>query len=145
MTAPEPVDVHKLAAEIEAEVRARRAAGEYPPGFERDMDALFARFAPPEVSTDFDSALERSEELVLLDPVIPVASRNPAFRLVKTVVAKLIGFYHAWLSQQITALAVAVNNALRLNGKRVTELEQITGEVARARAVGARLPAPRDD
>jgi len=145
MTAPEPVDVHKLAAEIEAEVRARRAAGEYPPGFEREMDALFARFAPPEVSTDFDGALERSEELVLLEPVIPVASRNPAFRLVKTVIAKFIGFYHAWLSQQITAIAVAVNNALRLLGKRVTELEHITGEVARARTAGARLPAPRDD
>jgi hypothetical protein len=142
---PQPVDVHKLAAEIEAEVRARRAAGEYPPGFEREMDALFARFAPPEVSTDFDGALERSEELVLLEPVIPVASRNPAFRLVKTVIAKFIGFYHAWLSQQITAIAVAVNNALRLLGKRVTELEHITGEVARARAAGARLPAPRDD
>jgi SAM-dependent methyltransferase len=145
MTGPEPVDIHKLAAEIEAEVRARRAAGEYPPGFEREMDALFARFAPPEVSTDFDGALERSEDLVLLDPVIPTASNHPALGIVKRVIAKLISFYHAWFSQQVTALAVALNNALRLLGKRVTELEHITGEVARARSAGRRLPAPRDD
>ncbi|MDP9332822.1 MAG: hypothetical protein M3Q30_05890, partial [Actinomycetota bacterium] len=71
------VDIHKLAAEIEAEVRARRAAGEYPPGFERELDRLFDRFAPAEVSNDFDAALERSEDLVIVDPVIPIASRSP--------------------------------------------------------------------
>jgi SAM-dependent methyltransferase len=141
----EPVDIHALAAEIEAEVRARRAAGEYPPGFERELDALFARYAPPEVSADFDAALERAEDLVLLDPIIPVASRNPAFGSVKRVVAKLIGWYHAWLSQQITAIAVAINNAVRLLGKRVVELEDITGHDARARSLGLKVPAIRDD
>jgi hypothetical protein len=141
----EPVDIHALAAEIEAEVRARRAAGEYPPGFERELDALFTRYAPPEVSADFDAALERAEDLVLVDPIIPVASRNPAFGFVKRVVAKLIGWYHAWLSQQITAIAVAINNALRLLGKRVVDLEEVTGDAARARALGQKVAAVRDD
>jgi len=139
------IDVRSLAADIEAEVRARRAAGEYPPGFERELDALFARFAPPEVSADFDTALERSEDLVIVDPIIPTASRNPALGAVKKVVAKLVTFYHAWLSQQITAIAVAINNALRLLGKRVVDLEHVTGDTARARAAGARVPAARDD
>jgi SAM-dependent methyltransferase len=143
--APDPIDVHKLAAEIEAEVRARRAAGEYPPGFERELDDLFARFAPPEVSTDFESALERSEDLVIVDPVIPVLSRNPAFKLVKRLMARLLTWYHSWLSQQITAIAIAINHAMRLLGARVEELEHVTAEQARARAVGARIPAPRDD
>jgi hypothetical protein len=143
--APDPIDVHKLAAEIEAEVRARRAAGEYPPGFERELDNLFARFAPPEVSTDFESALERSEDLVIVDPVIPVLSNNPAFKSVKRVMARLLTWYHSWLSQQITAIAIAINHALRLLGARVEELEHVTADVARARAVGARIPAPRDD
>ena len=69
-------------------MRARRAAGEYPPGFERDLDVLFDRFAPPEVSNDFDAALERSEDLVIIEPVIPVASRNPVLGIVKRIVAE---------------------------------------------------------
>jgi hypothetical protein len=141
----EHVDIHKLAAEIEAEVRARRAAGDYPPGFERELDRLFDRFAPPEVSNDFDAALERAEDLVIVDPVLPVKSRNPAVGVVKRVVAKLVGWYHVWLAQQISALATAINTALRLVGARVTELEHATGDVARARGVGARAPAIRPD
>jgi len=139
------VDIHKLAAEIEAEVRARRAAGEYPPGFERELDRLFDRFAPPEVSNDFDAALERAEDLVIVDPVIPVASRSPVLGVVKRVVSKLVGWYHVWLAQQISALATAINTALRLLGGRVADLEHATGDIARARGVGARLAARRDD
>ena len=97
---PAPIDTRSLAAEIEAEVRARRAAGEYPPGFERELDVLFDRFAPPEVSNDFDAALERSEDLVVMDPVIPVASRNPALGFVKRLVSKLIGWYHGWIASR---------------------------------------------
>jgi hypothetical protein len=141
----DPTDLRKLAAEIEAEVRARRAAGEYPPGFERDLDALFERFAPPEVSNDFDAALERAEDVMIVDPVIPVASRNPAFGLVKRVMAKLIGWYHVWIAQQITAVASSLHGALRLLGERVKGLERVTGEVARVRAIGDRVPMVRDD
>ncbi len=139
------VDIHKLAAEIEAEVRARRAAGEYPPGFERELDRLFDRFAPAEVSNDFDAALERSEDLVIVDPVIPVASNSPVLGIVKRVMSKLLGWYHVWLAQQISALATASNTALRLLGKRVVELEHVTGDVARSRTIGARIAARRDD
>jgi hypothetical protein len=139
------VDIRKLAAEIEAEVRARRAAGEYPPGFERELDRLFDRFAPPEVSTDFDAALERASDLVVIDPIIPVASRNPALGSVKKSVAKLVGWYHVWLAQQITALGTATNTAMRLLGERVDDLEHLADDAARARNIGARVPAPRDD
>jgi hypothetical protein len=139
------VDIHKLAAEIEAEVRARRAAGEYPPGFERELDQLFDRFAPPEVSTDFDSALERAEELVVVDPVIPVASQSQVLGLVKRTESKLIGWYHVWLSQQLSAYGTAITNALRLLGGRVTELEHATGDTSRARSAGLGLAPVRDD
>jgi hypothetical protein len=139
------IDFHKLAAEIEAEVRARRAAGEYPPGFERELDRMFNRFAPPEVSNDFDAALERAEDHVIVEPIIPVASRSPVLGVVKRVMSKLIGWYHVWLTQQISALATAINTALRLLGGRVVELEHITGDIARARGMGARIAARRDD
>lgn len=139
------VDIHKLAAEIEAEVRARRAAGEYPPGFERELDQMFDRFAPPEVSNDFDAALERAEDLVIVDPIIPVASNSPVLGVVKRVMSKLLGWYHVWLAQQISGLATAINTALRLLGGRVDVLEQLTTDVARTRTIGARIAARRDD
>ena len=56
------IDLDEVRREIDEEVRARRAAGEYPPGFERELDALFAQFAPAEASDDFDTSLERAEE-----------------------------------------------------------------------------------
>ena len=46
-TTDQPLDLDRLRREIDAEVRARRASGAYPPGFERELDAVFARYAPP--------------------------------------------------------------------------------------------------
>jgi hypothetical protein len=139
------VDLEQVRREIEAEVRARRAAGVYPPGFERELDALFDRFAPPEASESFDVALTRAEEKVALEPVIPTASRNPALLVVKKVMSKLIGWYHIWLVQQVTALGATITHALRLLGRRVIEIERATGEVARARAELAAVVPERDD
>jgi SAM-dependent methyltransferase len=140
-----PVDLQQLRQDIDAEVRARRAAGEYPPGFERELDALFARFAPAEVSEDFDTVLERADEMMALEPRIPVASRNPAFLLVKKVVAKLIGWYHVWIVQQVMVFGSAITRAVRLLGDRVHELEGNVGDMARERAALARLLPVRDD
>jgi hypothetical protein len=139
------IDLQQVRREIEAEVRARRARGEYPPGFERDMDALFDRFAPPEVTEDFETALTRAEENVAVDPVIPTASRNPAFGAVKKIIAKLIGWYHVWLAQRLTGFGAMLTNALRLLGRRVDELEDVTRHAARARATGHTVLPRRDD
>ena len=60
MTSDAPdLDLQQVLREIDDEVRARRAAGEFPPGMERELDLLFARFAPPTVSGDnLDGLLE---------------------------------------------------------------------------------------
>jgi hypothetical protein len=145
MDAEPAVDLQQVRREIEAEVRARRARGDYPPGFEREMDALFARFAPPEVTEDFDAALARAEEDVAVDPVIPTASQHPALGLVKRVVAKMIGWYHVWLAQRLTAFGAVLTNALRLLGGRVDELERVTRDMSRARATGHAVLPVRDD
>ena len=139
------IDLDEVRREIDAEVRARRAVGDYPPGFERDLDALFAQFAPAEASDDFDTALERAEEAVALEPVIPIASRNPGLLLMKKVVAKLIGWYHVWLVQQVTTLGATITHTLRLLGQRVDRIEQTTGNVERLRVAGATVAPVRDD
>ncbi len=143
---PEPVlDLQRVRREIEAEVRARRAAGEYPPGFSRDLDELFARFSPPEASDDFDAAVERAEEAISMELVIPTASNKPGVGLFKRVLAKLLGWYHVFVVQQVSALGAAITHALRLLGNRVDELERTSGHTERARSEGARIPADRDD
>ena len=40
------VDPDRLMAEIEDEVRRKRASGELPADLERELDLVFARFAP---------------------------------------------------------------------------------------------------
>jgi hypothetical protein len=140
------IDLQRVRRDIEAEVRARRAAGEYPPEFVRELDELFARFSPPEVSDDFDAALERAEEAVAIDPVVPTASNRRALGVVKRFLAKLLGWYHAFVAQQVTALGAALTHALRLLGNRVGEVERTTGGTGRARAEAARVvPARPDD
>ena len=57
-----PLDFDRLRREIDAEVRARRASGAYPPGFERELDAVFARYAPPAASDDIESVTDQAEE-----------------------------------------------------------------------------------
>lgn len=140
-----PIDLQQVRREIDAEVRARRAAGEYPPGFERELDALFDRFAPAEASEDFDVALARAEEKVAVEPVIPTESQNPALLVVKKVVSKLIGWYHVWLVQQITGLGATITHTLRLLGRRVEVVERATGDTARLQAEAARIAPRRDD
>jgi len=46
------VDLQQVLREIDEEVDARRAAGDFPPGMERDLDLVFARFAPATTSGD---------------------------------------------------------------------------------------------
>jgi len=139
------VDLQNVRREIEAEVRARRATGEYPPGFDSKLDELFARFSPPEASDDFDAAVERAEEAVAIDLVIPVASNKPGIGLFKRVVAKLIGWYHAFIVQQVSALGAAITHAVRLLGMRVDQIERSAGHSERARVESARVPTARDD
>ena len=139
------IDLDEVRREIDEEVRARRAAGDYPPGFERELDALFAQFAPAEASDDFDTALERAEEAVAVEPVIPIASRNPLLLLLKKFVSKLIGWYHVWLAQQVTTLGATITHALGLLGRRVDALERTGGSTERVRAAGAARTPARDD
>jgi hypothetical protein len=138
------VDMTRVRAEVDAEVRARRAAGLYPASFERELDALFDRFAPAPVTDNLDDALERVEDASTLDPEIPVASNNPAFGVVKKVMARLLGWYHQFVVQQVMSLGVAITNVLRPLVEKVTHLETLVGD-ERMRDALDRLEPSLDD
>ena len=137
-----PLDLDRLRREIDAEVRARRASGAYPPGFERELDAVFARYAPAAASDDIEAVTDQAEEAAGLELAIPTASDKRGGVFVKRLLAKLFGWYHAFLVQQVVTFAGAIVDAVRVLGRHVQALETATGHTARARDEAARLPVP---
>jgi hypothetical protein len=137
----EGLDFDRLRHEIDAEVRARRASGAYPPGFERELDAVFARYAPAAASDDIELVIDEAEEAAGLDLAIPTASEKRGGELVKRVLAKVFGWYHAFLVQQVVKFAGSIVAAVRVLGHHVEALETATGHSARAHEEASRLPA----
>jgi SAM-dependent methyltransferase len=118
------VDLQRVLREIDEEVRARRAAGDFPPGMEKELDLVFARFAPPAAAgDDLDAVIEAADRTAYIDPIPPVASRLPAVSLLKRVEHRLLGWYMRFVSQQVTAFAGVVVQALKLVSKRLEALE----------------------
>lgn len=140
MTSP-PLDFDRLRREIDAEVRARRASGAYPPGFERELDAVFARYAPAAASDDIQSVIDEAEEAAGIDLAIPTASEKRGGAIIKRLLAKVFSWYHAFLVQQVVNFAGAMVGAVRVLGHHIEELENATGHSTRAHDEASRLPA----
>lgn len=121
------LDLEQVLREIDEEVEARRAAGDFPPGMERDLDLIFARFAPAAVSTDdLDGLIEQADRGAFIDVDPPIGSRIPAVSLLKKVQRKLLSWYFRYVAQQMSVFASATVGALKLLGARVTQLEAST-------------------
>lgn len=119
------LDHGKLLAEIEDEVRRKRASGELSPDLERELDVVFARYAPVHVlEGDFDRVLARAEELTFIDPLVPAESKLPPVAFVKKVVRKLTLWMLRFVAVQVSGFAETITRALQLLGRRVDLLEQ---------------------
>jgi hypothetical protein len=140
------IDHPQLLAEIDAEVRRRRESGELPADFERELDLVFARFAPVHaIGDDFAQVLERTEQSTHIDVLAPVASRTPGLGFVKRVIRKGVGWEMRYVAQQVSTFAFGVTRAVRLLAQRVDHLEQ-SGPGAGGRLLAmARAEAPPVD
>jgi hypothetical protein len=140
------IDLDAVVREIEADARERRRSGAYPPAFERELDELFARFAPPAASGDLSALIDAAEEHGLIEPFIPVESQKPAGRYVKLGFAKALGWYHTWLTQEISQFAGASVRALRVVTDRLASIERRLGHADEHEALLARVrfEAPDD-
>jgi hypothetical protein len=118
------VDLQQVLREIDQEVRARRAAGDFPPGMERELDAIFARYAPVAATgDDLDGLLEATERASFIDPDPPTGSRLPAVSILKRGERKLLGWFFRYLANQVTSFAVASHRLLEVLARRVEALE----------------------
>jgi hypothetical protein len=122
---PAAVDLDRVRAEIEEEVRRKRASGELPADLERELDLVFARFAPVDaVLGDFESVMTRVDELTHIDLIAPLDTANPLVASLKRFIRKTIRWYLRWITSQVSGLAHALGKAVRLLDDRVRALEQ---------------------
>lgn len=135
MSTSEPIDLDydRLLAEIDAEARARRESGDYPPGFEAELDALFARFAPAAAAEDVETVLEQAAHSAAIDAEIPVESRLPGGTVVKRGIARSIGWYHAFLVSHFIEFSSAITHAVRILSQRTQGLETAVAASLRSR------------
>lgn len=136
----ERLDHDKLLAEINEEVQRRRDSGDIPADLERELDLVFARFAPVDaLEADFEQVLTRAEQSTFIDTIAPVESSRPVVPFLKRIIRKVIGWYVRYVAQQTTGFAHAIARAVRLLGERVDVLEQASPTAA------PRLPSTTKD
>ena len=120
-------DLDRVLREIDDEVRARRASGDFPPGFERDLDLIFARFAPAAASgDDLEALLAAADRASFIDVDVPTASDKRGVAPIKKGLRKLQAWYLRYLAQQVSAFAASTVSSLRLLAERVEALEAAT-------------------
>ena len=141
------IDHKRLLAEIEDDVRRKRESGDLPPHLERELDIVFARYAPVRaLEGDFEQVLTRAEQATFIDVLAPVASSRPVVPHVKRVLRKLVVWIFRYVAQQASGFNEAIARAVRLLGKRVDALEEATGTRSVAPLVQADLrPMPDAD
>lgn len=140
----ERLDHQKLLAEIDEEVRRRRESGEIPADLERELDLVFARFAPVDaLEADYEQVLTRAEQSTFIDVLAPTESSRPVVPIFKKVVRKLIGWYLRYVANQTSTFAHAITRAVRLLGERVDALEGAS-PLAAGDAVLRAGPEPAD-
>jgi SAM-dependent methyltransferase len=126
MTAADPssgLDHARLLTEIEAEARQLRREGTISPAFERQLDALFDRVAPPANSDDLDQVVTSAEDLAFVNADVPVESQKRGGAPIKHGVRRLVHWYFTYVADQVQAFAVVAARGLRLLGRRVDRLE----------------------
>lgn len=133
------LDHDKLLAEIQDEVRRRRDEDDALPDLERQLDVVFARYAPVHaVDGDFERVLTRAAELTFIDPLAPTDSRLPPITFIKRVIRKLSLWMLRHLAVQMTGFNETLTRAVRLLGHRVDVVEQALPMAVLADADGRR-------
>jgi hypothetical protein len=118
-------DLDQVRREIDEEVRARRASGDFPPGMERELDLAFARVSPVATTgDDLEGLLQAADRSAFIEARPPMASRTAVLGLVKRSEQKLLGWYFNHLAQQVTSFAGATVRTLTVLADRLERVER---------------------
>ena len=115
----------EVMAEIDAEVRRRRASGDLPAGLERELDELFLEFSP--VGLQGRARLRETLSLVdgsaYVDIAVPTASNKAVGSYVKRGIRKGLGWYMDFVVTQIVKFAWSVSRMFHVVVDHIEELE----------------------
>jgi hypothetical protein len=111
--------------EIDEEVSRRRAAGDFPPSFERRLDELFARFTPTGTADDhFTEALKLADRSAYFDIDVPTGTRRRPRGFVKWSLWQAEAWFVRYVVTQLNHFAASSMRVLHLLDERVSELER---------------------
>ena len=115
----------EVMAEIDAEVRRRRASGDLPAGLEAELDELFLEFSP--VGLQGRARLRETLALVdgsaYVDIAVPTASNKAVGSYVKRLIRKGLGWYMNFVVAQIVKFAWAVSRMFHVVVDHIEDLE----------------------
>ncbi len=115
----------EVMAEIDAEVRRRRASGDLPAGLERELDELFLEFSP--VGLQGRARLRETLSLVdgsaYVDIAVPTASNKAVGSYIKRSVRKGLGWYMNFIVAQIVRFAWSVSRMFHVVVDHIEDLE----------------------
>jgi Methionine biosynthesis protein MetW len=110
--------------EIDEEVRRRRAAGEFPPSFERKLEELFARFTPTGTHDDrFAEALKLADRSAYFDTQVPFGSRREPRGFTKWVLWQAEAWFVNYVVRQLNHFSSSAMRVLHLLDERLSEVE----------------------
>lgn len=115
----------EVMADIDAEVKRRRASGDLPAGLERELDELFLEFSP--VGMQGKARLRETLALVdgaaYVDIAVPVLSNKAIGVYIKRLIRKSTSWYMSYVVHQITRFAWSVSRVLHLVVDHIDDLE----------------------
>lgn len=118
--------MERLERDIEDEVRAKRAAGAFPPAFERRLRTIFESLVPPGAGNsrrDFEALLRSSDRAAYFDIDVPIASRKPGVAKLKKILRTTQAWYLNYLTQQLNNFSTNLMRLLYVFDSRVKRLE----------------------
>ena len=117
--------LQEVQREIQDEVRRRRAAGDFPPSFERKLDELFARFTPTGTSDDhFTEALKLADRSAYFDIEVPIGSRKTAKGAVRYALWQAEAWFVRYVVNELNRFSATTMRVLHLLDERVSDLER---------------------
>ena len=125
------IDPSDLNDAVEAEVQKLAGRGVDPNAVDEDLHHAFAQLAPAgaEIDSDFDTLLDKLEDLTFIEVAAPTDSLRRGVPHVKRLVRKAIAFNLRYIAQQVSTLGRAQQRALRILNDRLTQLERTTPEL----------------
>jgi hypothetical protein len=117
----------EVMADIDAEVRRRRASGDLPAGLERELDDLFLEFSP--VGLQGRARLRETLSLVdgsaYVDIAVPTESDKAVGSYIKRFIRKGLGWYMNFIVAQIVKFAWSVSRMFHVVVDHIEELEAV--------------------